>query len=487
MQLFGSFHLGEFELALPIDTLQEVVGFPEVVTRVPLAPDYVAGLFMLRGTMIPILDLGRYLGLSGGGDRGESRIAVIESNRRILGVCFERTGEMLRIAAAQIVPFQSDNDAIGLIEGAFHIDDRIVQMLSSDALARLPGVMQAGSTDLSRQARERRRTDTVRKAISFHVDGRAMALPMDTIHEIIRLPGLEHSVLSDAVCRGWLDLRGRPVPVLDIASFLGLDSCGTAPPQASSFEDMRRVVVLRKDAFYLGLVVDDVDSIVSYTDAQLLPMPAIGGQTGMFASCISRRDAGAEDLLLVSTEAVFADPYMAHLAKGHHDLYLVADDQTRHTETRRKRVRETWLTFHLDRLMAVRIGEVSEVIDSHDALVRPPGAAPHVRGVLNAGKGLITVIDLRSHYGMQAMQDTGERKILVVQHEDHKYGLVVDAVQGIIGIDPSEKILIPMLIATHMDAELQKDLHQLAESPEHGSVLLLETASLLQRLTGSAA
>ncbi|WP_369929655.1 chemotaxis protein CheW [Xanthomonas sp. NCPPB 2632] len=489
VQLFGTFHLGEFELALPIDTLQEVVGFPQAITRVPMAPDYVAGLFMLRGMMIPVLHLGRYLGLPVSIEQGESRVAVIESNGALLGIGFDRTGDMLRMAGTQIVPFQRDNGAASLIEGAFHLDDRIVQMLSSEALVHLPGIPRTVSTHLARQAREQRAANRIRKAISFHVDARPMALPMEAIHEIVRLPTLEHSVLSDAVCLGWLDLRGRPVPVLDLAAFLGLDSCATTPPQVSDFEDARRVVVLRNDAFYLGLLVDNIDSIVSYTDRELLPMPAMRGQTGVFTSCINRRDADAsadaDDLIMIDTAALFADAHLAHLAKGHHDLYLVADDQTRRTEIRRKRVRETWLTFRLDRLMAVRIDEVSEVIESHDALVRPPGTPAHVSGVLNVGKALIAVIDLRSHYGMGPMQDVEQRKILVVRHEGHTYGLEVDSVESIISIDPAEKITVPSLVATHMDAELRKDMHQVVESSEHGTVLLVDTLSLMRRLTGN--
>lgn len=278
------------------------------------------------------------------------------------------------------------------------------------------------------------------------------------------------------------------MPVVDLAAFLGLDSCVAAPPQASDFEDTRRVVVLRNDALYLGLLVDDIDSIVSYTDRQLLPMPAIRGQTGLFASCINRRDAAeadADDLTMIDTAALFADTHLAHLAKGHHDLYLVADDQTRRTEIRRQRVRETWLTFRLDRLMAVRIDEVSEVIESHDALVRPPGTPAHVSGVLNVGKALIAVIDLRSHYGMGPMQDAEQRKILVVRHEGHTYGLEVDSVESIVSIDPAEKITVPSLVATHMDAELRKDMHQVVESAEHGTVLLVDTVSLMRRLTGN--
>ena len=55
VELYGSFHLGQTELALPVAALQEVVNYPAAVTSVPLAPSHLLGLFNLRGTLIPIV------------------------------------------------------------------------------------------------------------------------------------------------------------------------------------------------------------------------------------------------------------------------------------------------------------------------------------------------------------------------------------------------------------------------------------------------
>nr|WP_275690589.1 chemotaxis protein CheW [Luteibacter jiangsuensis] len=175
---------------------------------------------------------------------------------------------------------------------------------------------------------------------------------------------------------------------------------------------------------------------------------------------------------------------MAHLAKGHHDLYLVGEENTRRTETRSKPSRETWLIFRLDRLMAVRIEQVVEIVESHGALVRPPGAPPHVCGVVNDGRSLTTVVDLRTLYGMDTTESLDNPKILVVQHNGHRYGLTVASVESIVGIEPGAKIRIPSLVANHLDPELKQDLHEVIDSPEHGSVLLLDVLSLMQRLTG---
>jgi purine-binding chemotaxis protein CheW len=493
-QLFGSFHLGEFELALPIGALQEVVPFPTSITRIPLAPPHLLGLFNLRGMLIPIAHLGRFLGLDDAGDRREARLAIVAAGEARLAVLFDRTGEMLRLPAHQVVPFRHGSESLGLIESAFHLDhgERILQVLSADALARLPGLPQVLNPDLAAQARAQRAAQGRRhQAVSFRAGGRHMALPMAEIHEIIRVPTLEHSVLADDRCLGRLHLRGHPVPVIDFARFLGLDASADAASDDAhddrGADDPRRVIVLRQGDSYLGLLVEEVDSIVGYLEAQLLPMPAIPGQAGVFAGCISGRADGADDLVLVDAPVLHADPFLAHLAKGHHDLYRNGDDEAAAERAARQSTRETWVTFQLDRLMGLRIEQLCEVIDEDPALMRPPGAPAYVRGVLNLRRQLITVVDLRTLYGMAPANDAvaGNGKILVVEREGEKIGLVVDAVQNIVSIERADKLRIPSMVAHRLDAELQRDLHEVVDLPDQTTVMLLDAAPLMQRLGGA--
>jgi purine-binding chemotaxis protein CheW len=78
MQLFGSFHLGEIELALSASMLQEVVNYPSSMTRVPMGPPFLLGLFNLRGALIPIVQLAQLLQLPATDASDESKIAIIE-------------------------------------------------------------------------------------------------------------------------------------------------------------------------------------------------------------------------------------------------------------------------------------------------------------------------------------------------------------------------------------------------------------------------
>ncbi len=62
---------------LPLENVQEVIG-PKPLTRVFHAPSALAGIINLRGEVLPVLDLGRLLGVeSERNGQGEARIVVV--------------------------------------------------------------------------------------------------------------------------------------------------------------------------------------------------------------------------------------------------------------------------------------------------------------------------------------------------------------------------------------------------------------------------
>src|ERR1700716_785234 len=53
---FCVFRAGRERFCLPVLEVEEVVDWP-LVTRVPLAPPFLMGVFNLRGTIIPVVDI----------------------------------------------------------------------------------------------------------------------------------------------------------------------------------------------------------------------------------------------------------------------------------------------------------------------------------------------------------------------------------------------------------------------------------------------
>ncbi len=480
IELYGSFLLGQTELALPVAALQEVVNYPAAVTPVPLAPDHLLGLFNLRGTLIPIVDLRQLLHLPSEGVQSTSKIAIVELGDMRVGLLFDTTGEILRVPAAQRIVFERADHAPAVICGALKLDggERILQILSAAALLGLPDVPQlhhrAGAAERRAQQAQRRQT------VSFRVAGAHLALPMAAVQEIIRVPAMHPSPLADDICIGMLNLRGTTVPVIDFVRFMGLTH-GEPVTRADlgTVADERRIVVFNQMDVHVGLLVDEVRSIVGYRDDELLAMPSYSRRhVALFAGCLGNE--GRDSIILLNAEALCSHERITAIAQGHRDLYR---DKTQQAATRQRGggARETYVTFRLGHLLGVRIGQLREVIDYSDEVVVTPGAPDFVRGVLQLRREMVTVIDVRAMYSMSPYEDLAHAKILIVEHRGEKYGLVVDAVDNIITIEAASRIPVPAMLTRQLANGWGNGMTEAVELPGRGTLMLIDLATLCER------
>ncbi len=96
--------------------------------------------------------------------------------------------------------------------------------------------------------------------ITFRIGARELAAPLDQVREVVRAVGVESLAGVRAPVTGLLELRGDPLPVVDLRSL----------PEEGDLGD---ILVLIGDADGpLGLAVDRVDEVVP-ADA-LVPDPA---------------------------------------------------------------------------------------------------------------------------------------------------------------------------------------------------------------------
>ncbi|MGN6107559.1 MAG: chemotaxis protein CheW [Kofleriaceae bacterium] len=87
------FELRDQELALPIGEVRETLPI-QPITRVILTPPCLAGVFSLRGDIVPAIDLGVLLGLSRTGIDDHSRLVVIEHARGTAGIVVDRLRDL---------------------------------------------------------------------------------------------------------------------------------------------------------------------------------------------------------------------------------------------------------------------------------------------------------------------------------------------------------------------------------------------------------
>src|SRR3954451_1142820 len=103
---------------------------------------------------------------------------------------------------------------------------------------------------------------TTRQLVVFSLGEEEYALPINQVQEIIRYTE-PRTVASDVSwIRGVISLRGKIVPVYDLARRLGLDA-------AASDEAAGKIVIVGEGAEQAGVIVDDVEEVLTVTEDQV--------------------------------------------------------------------------------------------------------------------------------------------------------------------------------------------------------------------------
>jgi purine-binding chemotaxis protein CheW len=133
VQLVG-FIIGEEEYAVPILTIQEIIK-PIEWTRVPQTTPYVLGVFNLRGSVIPLIDLRTKFGLGAKNHNDETRFFVLKQGDEVAGFVIDRLTAAIRIKKSDIGPAPDTVDAEeSMIDGVGKQEGRILTILKVNKL-----------------------------------------------------------------------------------------------------------------------------------------------------------------------------------------------------------------------------------------------------------------------------------------------------------------------------------------------------------------
>jgi purine-binding chemotaxis protein CheW len=97
---FVVFRLGAETYGLPIGAVDEIVQLPERLTRVPGAPDFVAGVMNLRGKALPLIDQRRRF--ESGTENAGGRVIVATVGELRAGFIVDSVSEILRVPASAV-------------------------------------------------------------------------------------------------------------------------------------------------------------------------------------------------------------------------------------------------------------------------------------------------------------------------------------------------------------------------------------------------
>lgn len=130
-----SFNIGEEEFGVDILRVQEINRMVEI-TRVPNSPEYVEGVINLRGKVIPIIQMRKRLNMEAKPLDKDTRIIVVEINKKVIGFIVDSVNEVLRIdkSITEVPPSMVSGLDSDFITSIAKLEDRLLILLDLEKI-----------------------------------------------------------------------------------------------------------------------------------------------------------------------------------------------------------------------------------------------------------------------------------------------------------------------------------------------------------------
>ena len=124
-----------FHFCINVAKVREVIRFPEVV-KVPDAHKAIIGTANIRQNLVPIIDLGYWLGLRSEVSQSNSKVIVTYFNHINNGFMVDEVVRIHRITWADIKDYSSITDfhMVESVLGVISIQDRLIQLLDFESI-----------------------------------------------------------------------------------------------------------------------------------------------------------------------------------------------------------------------------------------------------------------------------------------------------------------------------------------------------------------
>ncbi|HAK60421.1 MAG TPA: chemotaxis protein CheW [Nitrospiraceae bacterium] len=127
-----TFTLEKEEFAVDIDRVQEIIRVGQI-TPVPNTPEFIDGVINLRGKVIPVFNLRRRLNLAEGALTKHSRIMIVETKTRVLGMLVDAVQQVLWLPAASVeAPPEEAGRTTAKVKGIGKLESRLIMLMDLD-------------------------------------------------------------------------------------------------------------------------------------------------------------------------------------------------------------------------------------------------------------------------------------------------------------------------------------------------------------------
>lgn len=435
VQSFGGFSLGSMQLALPMDTLREVMPCRTLID-LPCPAACVVGGLDLRGVVVPVVDLRIALGRAVQ-TTPYPCVIIMSHAGKLLGLLADGVTGIFSCDASHINRATSSDPSTATFLGSIRREDAdmLVSLLSPDALSQLGGVPMIEDPEPDRQRTQEDRgevliSDEAIPMVLMRCSRIALALDAMVVHATMSHPDIQASALAMGHCRGVIDYAGAKVPAIDLQSLCGLGEL--------NIDEAAHAFVLSLDKGHVAFLVSEVIDVVRTMPQDVMPVPAFAlPDPTLFAgalpaSVLSAERSGepASQYLLLSGAGLKACAAVAALAGVHTPVRAADINSAAFSNAQSVAGMQAMLTYTLLGETATPLEQVEEILpfDCDTALSDAHG--PLLGFMVNRNRS-IPVLSLMHLTGDHQEGANPLSSVLVVAAEGELVGFAVPQLNAI--------------------------------------------------------
>lgn len=133
-ELYLSFKIGKEIYGIPIDYVQEIIPlYP--ITKVPNAPEEIVGIISVRGMVLPVINIGIFLGQKLSEFNEDTRLIILKIKDEMISIIVDSVYQNIEIPVNLIEPAPSTvKDEKGLIFGVYPFKKKLLVLLKAEQI-----------------------------------------------------------------------------------------------------------------------------------------------------------------------------------------------------------------------------------------------------------------------------------------------------------------------------------------------------------------
>jgi len=471
-----TFLLGEDEFGTDIMDVKEIIRVPDI-TKVPNAPSYVEGACNLRGNVLPIIDGRSRLNLERKMKDENSRILVIDVDGKATGIVVDKVSEVMRVNTADIEapPQIVRNVNSDYLNGIVKLDNgnRLIMLLD---VVRALNVHNTNINQNNRQEEASHRNATVNTSnlvsveeeqlVSFLLDQEEYAIGIMKVKEIIRVPQIVKVPNCATYIEGVVSLRNDLLPIINLRTYFGMSNM--------EISDHTRILVVDMGNVTAGVMVDKISEVLRVQSSMIQPPPQFSTKTGEQLKGVAKLNNGKRMILILEPSKLVSAEELGEIGSNGENH----ERSEEHKSIASKMLDEERLvTFKIDmEEYGVKIANVQE-INRMTEITKIPRAPYYIKGIVNLRGNIIPALDLRSLFKLAEKETTDATRIIIVDYDGKRTGIVVDSVSEVLRF---EKALIespPEILSSGIDSDYVESVGKLDNGKR--MILILDISKVL--------